>query len=64
MWSKAVLRKGLPGWLIARPAPWLAAIDTVTLDPYAGYARGLAEGLPHAAPLLLKGPTNDDLTVP
>jgi transposase len=40
--------QGVAGWLIARPAPWLAAIDTVTLDPYAGYARGLAEGLPHA----------------
>jgi transposase len=40
--------QGVAGWLIARPVPWLAAIDTVTLDPYAGYARGLAEGLPHA----------------
>jgi transposase len=40
--------QGVRGWLDARPAPWLAAIATVTLDPYAGYARGLAEGLPHA----------------
>jgi transposase len=39
---------GVSDWLAARPAPWLAAIGTVTLDPYAGYARGLADGLPHA----------------
>ena len=35
-------------WLDARPAPWLAGIATVTLDPYAGYARGVADGLPGA----------------
>jgi transposase len=40
--------QGVRGWLAARPAPWLGAIATVTLDPYAGYARGLADGLPHA----------------
>jgi transposase len=40
--------QGVRGWLAARPAPWLAAIETVTLDPYAGYARGVADGLPHA----------------
>jgi transposase len=40
--------QGVRDWLGARPAPWLAAIATVTLDPYAGYARGLADGLPHA----------------
>jgi transposase len=40
--------QGVSGWLAARPAPWLAAIQAVTLDPYAGYARGLADGLPHA----------------
>jgi transposase len=40
--------QGVSGWLAARPAPWRATIDAVTLDPYAGYARGLADGLPHA----------------
>jgi transposase len=40
--------QGVADWLTARPAPWLAGIATVTLDPYAGYARGLAEGLPQA----------------
>jgi transposase len=40
--------QGVSDSLAARPAPWLAAIGTVTLDPYAGHARGLAEGLPHA----------------
>jgi transposase len=40
--------QGVSRWLAARPAPWLAAIRAVTLDPYAGYARGLADGLPHA----------------
>jgi transposase len=40
--------QGVRGWLAARPAPWLAAIDTVTLDPYQGYARGITDGLPHA----------------
>jgi transposase len=40
--------QGVRGWLAARPAPWLGAIATVTIDPYAGYARGLADGLPQA----------------
>jgi transposase len=40
--------QGVSGWLAARPAPWRAAIDAVTLGPYAGYARGLSDGLPHA----------------
>jgi transposase len=40
--------QGVSGWLAGRPTPWRAAIDAVTLDPYAGYARGLADGLPHA----------------
>jgi transposase len=39
---------GVSGWLAARPAPWRTAIRAVALDPYAGYARGLADGLPHA----------------
>lgn len=39
---------GVSAWLGARPAPWLAGIAAVTLDPYAGYARGVADGLPHA----------------
>jgi transposase len=39
---------GVRDWLARRPAPWRASISTVTLDPYAGYARGMADGLPHA----------------
>ena len=35
-------------WLRAKPEPWLAGIATAVIDPYAGYARGLAEGLPRA----------------
>ncbi|MDP8929231.1 MAG: ISL3 family transposase [Actinomycetota bacterium] len=35
-------------WLAAKPSAWLAGIATVVIDPYAGYAQGLAEGLPHA----------------
>lgn len=35
-------------WLAAKPEPWLAGIATAVIDPYAGYARGLAEGLPAA----------------
>ena len=35
-------------WLAAKPEPWLAGIATAVIDPYAGYARGLAEGLPQA----------------
>jgi transposase len=40
--------QGVRGWLAARSAPWLAAIETVTLDPYQGYARGIADWLPRA----------------
>jgi transposase len=40
--------QGVSGWLAARLAPWRATIRAVALDPYAGYARGLADGLPHA----------------
>ena len=32
-------------WLEAKPERWLAGIATAVIDPYAGYARGLAEGL-------------------
>ena len=35
-------------WLGSKPEPWLAGIATAVIDPYAGYARGLAEGLPAA----------------
>ncbi len=35
-------------WLAAKPPRWLAGIATAVIDPYSGYARGLAEGLPHA----------------
>ncbi len=34
-------------WLGAKPPRWLDGIATAVIDPYAGYARGLAEGLPH-----------------
>jgi transposase len=35
-------------WLGAKPPRWLVGITTAVIDPYSGYARGLAEGLPHA----------------
>lgn len=35
-------------WLGAKPPRWLEGIATAVIDPYSGYARGLAEGLPHA----------------
>ena len=35
-------------WLAAKPPRWLEGIATAVIDPYSGYARGLAEGLPHA----------------
>ena len=35
-------------WLQAKPPRWLAGIRTAVIDPYSGYARGLAEGLPNA----------------
>ena len=35
-------------WLRAKPPRWLAGIATAVIDPYSGYARGLADGLPQA----------------
>ena len=35
-------------WLHVKPPRWLAGIRTAVIDPYSGYARGLAEGLPNA----------------
>jgi transposase len=35
-------------WLRAKPPRWLAGIHTAVIDPYSGYALGLAEGLPNA----------------
>ena len=35
-------------WLAAKPSRWLAGIATAVIDPYSGYARGLADGLPRA----------------
>ena len=40
---------GVSTWLQAKPERWLAGIATAVIDPYSGYARGLAEGLAHAA---------------
>jgi len=34
--------------LVAEPTSCLVGIATAVIDPYAGYARGLAEGLPAA----------------
>ena len=31
-------------WLRAKPATWLAGISTVAIDPYRGYAAGIAAG--------------------
>jgi transposase len=35
-------------WLQAKPPRWLGGIRTAVIDPYSGYALGLAEGLPNA----------------
>lgn len=35
-------------WLKAKPPTWLAGISTVAIDPYRGYATGIAAGLPGA----------------
>ena len=35
-------------WLAAKPARWRAGIAHAVIDPYAAYARGLADGLPDA----------------
>ena len=35
-------------WLRAKPPRWLAGIATAVIDPYSGYALGLADGLPRA----------------
>ncbi len=40
--------EAVSAWLRAKPPRWLASIATAVIDPYAGYALGLAEGLPHA----------------
>jgi transposase len=39
---------GVSTWLTAKPERWLAGIATAVIDPYSGYARGLADGLPRA----------------
>jgi transposase len=36
------------GWLSAKPAPWLAGIRHVVIDPYQPYATAAAAGLPAA----------------
>jgi transposase len=36
------------GWLAAKPAPWLAGIGHVVIDPYQPYATAVAKGLPGA----------------
>jgi transposase len=35
-------------WLAAKPAPWLAGIRHVVIDPYQPYATAIAKGLPAA----------------
>jgi transposase len=35
-------------WLGSKPAPWLAGIRHVVIDPYQPYATAVAAGLPHA----------------
>jgi hypothetical protein len=39
--------KAVSAWLGAKPR-WLTGIATAVINPYPGYARGLAEGLPKA----------------
>jgi transposase len=41
-------RAAVDGWLGARPAPWLAQVSTVALDPWRGYASALVIPLGHA----------------
>jgi transposase len=36
------------GWLAGKPAPWLAGIRHVVIDPYQPYATAVAKGLPDA----------------
>lgn len=36
------------GWLSAKPKSWRDAIRYAVIDPYAAYAKGLADGLPDA----------------
>lgn len=40
--------QGVSGWLDAKPRPWLAGIDVVTVDPYQGYANAVRASLGHA----------------
>jgi transposase len=41
-------RAAVDGWLGARPAAWLAQVNTVALDPWRGYACALVAPLGHA----------------
>jgi transposase len=41
-------RVAVDGWLGARPAAWLAQVNTVALDPWRGYASALVAPLGHA----------------
>ena len=41
-------RAAVAGWLGARPQSWLAAVATVALDPWRGYASALVAPLGHA----------------
>jgi len=40
--------EAVSAWLRSKPPRWLAGIVVAVIDPYAGYALGLADGLPHA----------------
>ena len=42
-------RAAVGTWLHARPRDWLAQVDTVTLDPWRGYASALVAPLGHAS---------------
>lgn len=41
--------RGVGAWLKARPAAWLAGIETVGIDPSAAFRKALRENLPDAA---------------
>lgn len=41
--------RGVGAWLKARPAAWLACIETVGIDPSAAFRKALRENLPDAA---------------
>jgi transposase len=40
--------QAVSAWLRSKPGPWREGVATVAIDPYRGYARGVADALPDA----------------